>query len=325
MNSFEAPSCGTGACAIKDGLNHGAAIWNPEGDMGDIEIWEMAEPLLYLGRNVKTNSGGYGKYRGGCGFETLRMVWKAQDWTMFFMGNGYMNSDWGLMGGYPPATGYRFEAHNTGLKERIASGDQLPLGGDTNPDLPDYENHIKAGAVVKRDQQCMTTEDCYANYDLYLNYLRGGPGFGDPLDREIDAIARDLNNALLLPEYAQKVYGAVATKNGDGVWRVDAGRTAQRREEIRKRRLERSTPVREWMKKERERILTKSASSQVQHMFATSFSLSKKFEQQFRQFWNLPESWVLTEDELKIPTYGSTYRMDLSNMPDVKTIVLVEE
>ena len=30
----------------------------------------------------------------------------------------------------------------------------------------------------------MTTEDCYENYDLYLNYLRGGPGFGDPLDRK---------------------------------------------------------------------------------------------------------------------------------------------
>ncbi len=94
VNSFEASSCGTGACAVKDGLNHAAAIWNPEGDMGDIEIWEMAEPLLYLGRNVKSNSGGYGKYRGGCGFETLRMVWNAQDWTMFFMGNGYIHGQW---------------------------------------------------------------------------------------------------------------------------------------------------------------------------------------------------------------------------------------
>jgi acetone carboxylase alpha subunit len=143
--------------------------------MGDIEIWEMAEPLLYLGRNVKANSGGYGKYRGGCGFETLRMVWNAQDWTMFFMGNGYMNSDWGMMGGYPSATGYRFEAHNTGLKERIAIGDSLPLGGDLDPVAPDYERHLDATAVVKRDKQCITTEDCYDNHDLYLNYLRGGP------------------------------------------------------------------------------------------------------------------------------------------------------
>jgi acetone carboxylase alpha subunit len=325
VNSFEASSCGTGACAVKDGLNHAAAIWNPEGDMGDIEIWEMAEPLLYLGRNVKANSGGYGKYRGGCGFETLRMVWKAQDWTMFFMGNGYMNSDWGLMGGYPAATGYRFEAHKTGLKERIALGDSLPLGGDLNPDLPDYENHLNAGAVVKRDQQCMTTEDCYDNHDLYLNYLRGGPGFGDPLDREVDAIERDLNNALLLPEYARKVYGAVATKDANGVWTVDAQQTALQRLEIRRQRLERSVPTREWMKEERERIVTKSASLQVQHMFATSFGLSNKFEQQFRSFWNLPEDWKLTEAELGVPSYGAKYRMDLSKMPDVRTVVLVEE
>lgn len=56
------------------------------------------------------------------------MVWGSCDWTMFFMGNGYMNSDWGLMGGYPSATGYRFEAHNTGLlgeDGRIAQGKQF--------------------------------------------------------------------------------------------------------------------------------------------------------------------------------------------------------
>lgn len=325
VNSFEASSCGTGAGAIKDGLNHAAAIWNPEGDMGDIEIWEMAEPLLYLGRNVKSNSGGYGKYRGGCGFETLRMVWKAQDWTMFFMGNGYMNSDWGFMGGYPAATGYRFEAHNTGLKERIGQGLSLPLGSDLNPDAPDYERHIDATSRVKRDKQCMTTEDCYENHDLYLNYLRGGPGFGDPLDREPAAIANDLNNSFLLPEYAEKVYGAVLSQDAAGVWTVDADKTLERRGEIRKERLARSLPTREWMKEERERILTKHASRPVRHMFATSFGLSEKFLNSFREFWDLPEDWNLTEAELDVPSYGSKYRMDLSLLPDVTTVVQVEE
>lgn len=325
VNSFEASSCGTGACAVKDGLNHAAAIWNPEGDMGDIEIWEMAEPLLYLGRNVKSNSGGYGKYRGGCGFETLRMVWNAQDWTMFFMGNGYMNSDWGMMGGYPSATGYRFEAHNTGLKERIAIGDSLPLGGDIDPSAPDYERHLDATAVVKRDKQCMTTEDCYDNHDLYLNYLRGGPGFGDPIDREISAIANDLNQKFLLPEFAEKVYGAVFTQDAKGVFSIDADLTRQRRTEIRKERLARALPTREWMKEERERIINKHAAVQVQHMFATSFGLSEKFTKEFKDFWNLPADWQLLEDELGVPTYGSKHRMDLSLMPDVKTVVQVEE
>ncbi len=150
------------------------------------------------------------------------------------------------------------------------------------------------------------------------------PG-SDPLDREVEAIASDLNNSLLLPEYAQKVYGAVATRDAQGVWTVDAKQTALQRVEIRKQRLARSIPTQEWMKLEREHVLTKNASPQVQHMFATSFGLSKKFEQQFRDFWNLPQSWALTEDELDVPTYGSKFRMDLSKMPDVKTVVLVEE
>ena len=325
VNSFEASSCGTGACAIKDGLNHAAAIWNPEGDMGDIEIWEMAEPLLYLGRNVKANSGGYGKYRGGCGFETLRMVWNAQDWTMFFMGNGFMNSDWGMMGGYPSATGYRFEAHKTGLEQRIAIGDSLPLGGDLDPDNPDYERHIDATASVKRDKQCITTEDCYANHDLYLNYLRGGPGFGDPIDRDPKAIENDLNQTFLLPEYAQKVYGAVFTQDAKGVFTVDAAKTQARRAEIRKERLARALPTREWMKEERERIVNKHAAVQVKHMFATSFALSEKFTQQFKDFWSLPADWQLLESELGVPSYGATHRMDLSLLPDVTTVVQVEE
>ena len=325
VNSFEASSCGTGACAVKDGLNHAAAIWNPEGDMGDIEIWEMAEPLLYLGRNVKANSGGYGKYRGGCGFETLRMVWNAQDWTMFFMGNGFMNSDWGMMGGYPSAPGYRFEVHNTGLEQRIAIGDSLPLGGDIDPDAPDYERHIDATATVKRDKQCITTEDCYANHDLYLNYLRGGPGFGDPIDREPKAIENDLNQTFLLPEYAQKVYGAVFTRDAKGVFTVDVAKTQARRAEIRKERVARALPTREWMKEERERIVNKHAAVQVKHMFATSFALSEKFTQQFKEFWSLPADWQLLESELGVPSYGATHRMDLSLLPDVTTVVQVEE
>ena len=325
VNSFEASSCGTGACAVKDGLNHAAAIWNPEGDMGDIEIWEMAEPLLYMGRNVKANSGGYGKYRGGCGFETLRMVWNAQDWTMFFMDNGFMNSDWGMMGGYPAATGYRFEAHKTGLERRIANGESLPLGGDIDPTSPTYEHNIDATARIKRDKQCMTTEDCYDNHDLYLNYLRGGPGFGDPIDREPKAIEKDLNEKFLLPEYAQKVYGAVFTQNAKGAYVIDVAKTQARRAEMRKERLARAVPVREWMKEERERIINKHASQAVQHMFATSFALSEKFTKHFKDFWSLPAEWQLLETELGVPSYGSKHRMDLSLMPDVTTVVQVEE
>ena len=80
-----------------------------------------------------------------------------------------------------------------------------------------------------------------------------------------------------------------------------------------------------WMKEERERILNKHASTQVQHMFATSFGLSEKFTQSFKDFWSLPADWQLLEEELGVPTYGSKHRMDLSLLPDVTTVVQVEE
>lgn len=325
VNSFETAACGTGACAVKDGLNHAAAIWNPEGDMGDIEIWELAEPLLYMGRTIKTNSGGYGKYRGGLGFETLRMVWGSADWTMFFMGNGYMNSDWGLMGGYPSATGYRFEAHDTELLERIKEGMSLPLGKDLNPDAPELEKHISATAQVKRDKQCITTEAIFENGDLYLNYLRGGPGFGDPLDRDPESVEEDLNQNFLLPEFAEKVYGVVAMHDEDGHWEIDRKETEIKRNAIRKARIGRGTPTRDWMEKEREKILDHDASVQVKQMFASSFALSPKFLSEFKNFWDLPHHWELLEENLGIPMFGAKHHMDLSEMPDVHPVIMTEQ
>jgi acetone carboxylase alpha subunit len=229
------------------------------------------------------------------------------------------------MGGYPSATGYRFEAHETDLEARIEQGLSLPLGADRNPTEPDYEHHIGANAQVKRDQQCVSTENIFENHDLYLNYIRGGPGFGDPLDREVEAVAKDLNSRFVLPEFAEKVYGVVITQDKHQAWSVDVTKTAARRAEIRRERLARAIPTREWMKEERERILTKHASPQVRHMFATSFALSEKFKNEFKSFWSLPEEWELPESELGVPSFGSTYRMDLSELPDVRTVTLVEE
>ncbi|MED0660961.1 MULTISPECIES: hydantoinase B/oxoprolinase family protein [Bacillus] len=304
VNSFESAAEGVGAGAVKDGISHAAAIWNPEGDMGDMEIWELAEPLLYLGRSIKPNTGGYGKYRGGNGYETLRLVYGAKDWTMFFMGNGYMSSDCGLMGGYPAASGYRFEAHGTNIKELIDKKLPIPTGGDPDPDNPEYDKLIEAKEII-RDKQSITTETIFDNYDLYLNYLRGGPGFGDPLERKPKMIEDDLNDGYVLPRYAEKVYGAVFTKDKQGRYIVDEKKTEKRRKEIRKERLKRGLKTKEWMKKEREKILKKDAAVQVRHMYAGSFALSQSFRGEFKEFWNLPKDWNLTEEELGVPVFGA--------------------
>jgi acetone carboxylase alpha subunit len=229
------------------------------------------------------------------------------------------------MGGYPAATGYRFEAHNTGLQDRIAEGKSLPLGQDRDPRECEFEKHLNPGATVKRDKQCITTEDMYDNGDLYLNYLRGGPGFGDPLDRAIKDIEEDLNQNFVLAEYAQKVYGAVFTTDEEGVYTVDEAKTKARQAEIRKERIARAAPVKEWMETERAKIVDKDASVQVQQMFASSFYLSPKFTAEFKEFWDLPADWELKEEDLGVPMYGARHTMDIADLPDVHPVIMTEE
>jgi acetone carboxylase alpha subunit len=60
-------------------------------------------------------------------------------------------------------------------------------------------------------------------------------------------------------------------------------------------------------------------------MLAASFKLGPRFEAEFRTFWDLPESWTLAEEDIGIPHYGSHYSMDVSELPDVKTVQFVEE
>jgi acetone carboxylase alpha subunit len=55
------------------------------------------------------------------------------------------------------------------------------------------------------------------------------------------------------------------------------------------------------------------------------FCLSDKFSRQFKAFWSLPDEWQLLESELGVPSYGAKHRMDLSLLPDVTTVVQVEE
>ncbi|MEI3613941.1 hydantoinase B/oxoprolinase family protein [Pseudogracilibacillus sp. SO30301A] len=302
LNSFESAACGVGASAVKDGISHSAALWNPEGDMGDMEIWEILEPLVYLGREILPGSGGAGKYRGGNGWQSLRLGWGAKEWTMLVAGAGAMATDCGLMGGYPGAAGYRFTAYDTDLKERIDKKLPLPLGGDTDPDNPMYEKNMNAKRLY-RDRQAVTTQEEFGDYDVIMNYLRGGPGFGDPLDRNPKEVESDLNERYILLRYAEGVYGCAFTEK-DGEYTIDVKATEEKRKQIRKERLERSVPTKEWMEDEKQSILQKDASKQVQLMYAESFALSEKFTDEFKEFWNIDNDWMIYEDDLNVPKLG---------------------
>jgi N-methylhydantoinase B/acetone carboxylase alpha subunit len=288
-SNFEHSSVGTSARWGFDGEAACAAMWNPEGDMGDVEAWELIEPLLYLGRRIRPNTGGPGKQRGGSGFESVRMIYGTRAQTMFHCNNGHVFSTPGLFGGYPAATAYRHTIRNTDMKERIEQGLPYPIA-DCDPEDSQIEAHVRAEHT--RDRRCHHYPYGQKEYDLYLSILNGGHGLGDVLERDPKDVVEDLDSMQLLPRFAESTYGVVAHREESGKWRFDPDATRERRAEMRKERLARSVSVEEWKARERPRVQTMDFIEPIREAYQQSIELSESWARFFRSFWDLPEDWT---------------------------------
>jgi N-methylhydantoinase B/acetone carboxylase alpha subunit len=279
-------SCvGGGAKMVRDGLDYAAAMWNPEGDMGDMEMWELIEPFLYLSQRVKPNTAGPGRHRGGSGYECLRLAWKTPFYEMQNIANGRCFIQAGLWGGYPAATGYRHNIRNTNLLELASNQEPFPLH---EPDPADSALAREISGDHQFDIETTTLPEVMRQGDLYLCMFRGGAGTGDPLERPYESVMEDVAGEYLLERYATSVYGVVPG---------DEAATDARRAEVRAERGAKAVPVREWMKAERERILARDMIEPVQRMYAESMRLSDRWAREFREFWELPEDF-----EFDVPT-----------------------
>ena len=298
VNSFEAACEGVGARYVEDGEPHASAIWNPEGDMGDAEAWEQVEPLPFLGRAVKPNTGGAGRRAGGAGFESMRTVKDVSRWLLYEMGNGYMTSDSGLFGGYPAASGYILNAQNTDIRERFENGEDYPQH-DLDPESGEFESKID-GEITRRPEGISTPKE-FDDYDMYLNYLRGGSGLGDPLERDPEDVLSDIHDGYVLPRHAEDAYAVVVDKVNDeakhnsavqGEWEIDKEATERLRQQRMGERAKEAKPVSKWYDEQRKRIRNEEALiDDVKKTYESSMRMSKLFAEFYRDFWDLEDDF----------------------------------
>lgn len=290
--TFDMSSVGLGAGAIKDGLDYGYAMWNPEADMGDIEVWESLElGLPWLGRRVKPDTAGFGKRRGASGWESLRVSLGTQGTYAFFSRlDGLMFHGTGLMGGYPNATGYRFWLWQSNLKDVIAAKQPYPVG-EGDPAHSEVEALLKG--KVERTEHGVTLGRILNDWDVVQCNMSGAPGFGDPVERDPASLVKDVAAGFYTPELVRRVYGAVLQPAGRGAsWSLDEEATRERRAELRSRRKERAVPYKEFWKRERERLLAGNMIEPVKRMYSESMELSPHWAAEFRSFWELPQDYL---------------------------------
>lgn len=159
---------GTGARPKLDGLSATAfpsGIWGSQ-----IETTEAVAPILFHRRELRPDSGGAGRMRGGLGQHIEITSSKAQDFMVFLSVERVLNPAKGRHQGLAGAKG-RIRINHDG------------------PDLPSKgEFRIKAG-------------------DTLVFETPGGGGFGPPAERSAEMVAKDVRAGFISADAARKIYG----------------------------------------------------------------------------------------------------------------------
>ncbi|AAV94980.1 hydantoinase B/oxoprolinase family protein [Ruegeria pomeroyi] len=161
-------SGGTGARPGLDGLS---ATAFPSGVWGSqVETTEAVAPVLITRRELRPDSGGPGRTRGGLGQVIEMRSSDNADFMLFLSVERVLNPANGRFGGQAAAPG------------------RIRIGRD-GPDLPGKgEVRVKAGETL-------------------IFETPGGGGFGPPRERDPDDIRRDLDEGLISRQAAHDIYG----------------------------------------------------------------------------------------------------------------------
>jgi len=159
---------GTGARPHLDGLSTTAfpsGVWGSQ-----IETTEAVAPVIFHKRELRTDSGGAGKYRGGLGQRIEVSSAIDQDFMVFLSVERILNPAEGRNGGHAGAAG------------------RIRIGENGSDIAGKGELRVKRGETL-------------------IFETPGGGGFGDASERDPEKVAFDLSAGVISDAAAQTLYG----------------------------------------------------------------------------------------------------------------------
>lgn len=168
---YETIGGGSGARPTKDGVD-GIHINMTNTMNTPIETLEAYLPLEFKAYMLRPDSGGPGKYRGGCGIERVWTLTSSKA-TLSIMAERNKIKPWGLAGGHGGATGEFILIRADGSETKLPS---------------------KCTINIMRG-------------DTLVIHTPGGGGYGDPKERDPELVKEDVLNGLVSPETAREFYG----------------------------------------------------------------------------------------------------------------------
>jgi acetone carboxylase alpha subunit len=289
-HNMEFGAAGLPATAVSDGLDTSGVEFNPEGDMGDAEIWEQMLPSIYLAREIRLDGGGAGKFRGGNGIQSVYMLANTQEVETGAFGSVPIYPSPGLMGGYPAATLYTWTGKNTNLGEVIEAGRPVPSGEGEDPANPEFKQRVQGDWRVHHGAN--QRPERARPYDIFTAVTGDGGGFGDSLDRDPQLVARDVREGRTSRHAARDEYCVALGDDGE----VDVPATERLRADRRRRRLAEALPADEYRRRARERLLAGRIPAPARRMYNDLLENSPRFALRMREFWDLPDDFLVPKE-----------------------------
>lgn len=187
---------GHGARPSSDGLD---AIYQRHNENYPGEFMEMEYPLRMERYAIMPDSGGPGKFRGGCGvIREVRLL--ADTGTFGLRVENSIFPTWGVAGG---------------------------MGGGTSNVM------INPGTTSESKIQAFSDDNIWKKGDLVRICTAGGGGWGDPFDREPDKVLDDVKDGFVSMNGAMENYGVVINPTS---MLIDQNGTKITREQLKTRR-----------------------------------------------------------------------------------------
>jgi len=220
---------GSGAYSDHDAIDHAGSATGINHPIPDIELVERRLPVLALFRREDHSTSGPGRYRGSPALISAYIGHGSN--SIEGSGNGVSSAlplGIGLAGAPPSTAGGVFISRDTTCNEVLT-------GGKVPSSLEDLE---AAGAEFAN---ASITSLPFGRDDVALVVSNAGAGFGDPLERDAQVVARDVAGGRLTAEDAARKYGVVVGADGS----LNGAATDQRRQAIAEERAVRSRDPRQ--------------------------------------------------------------------------------
>jgi len=232
---------GGGAKAFRDGEDAVAPLFCAMADIGEQEVMEEEVPFLQLvSKRLVRDNQGFGKFRGGMGYEMIVASRGTPSWGFMTVTSGSkFSSVPGMFGGYGCPVYPLAIVKGINIYDIIQKD---PTQFDLSIERVMNEQPFEGGDYQSAHMGLQF--DVAKEGELYMIAQGAGGGYGDVLERDPELVVTDLELDRISAQVATDIYGIVWEPE---TYVVHEQATAELRAQIRKDRIARGKPYHEFV------------------------------------------------------------------------------